>query len=197
MDQRGSGDLAEACRVWQSGRDGGSSRLRGAARVLTGIDHYFQSAFISDHEREAQADPRTMAHGRTLLEAVAASTSRDADAWCAHTSLPPSGFAGRGLKPKPDDDQIVAALTTGEITMPLWGVSLNRAVAESFGTRFLLEIEGPFQGVAAWIESGVETEQKELITGGRYEVVTQRTDDGGIGTHVTLRQIGQVELLGD
>jgi hypothetical protein len=52
-------ELAQACRVWQSSRDQ-SSRLRGAARVLTGIPHYFSADFIADYERAARDDPRTL-----------------------------------------------------------------------------------------------------------------------------------------
>ena len=55
--------------------------------------------------------------------------------------------------------------------MPLWGVSLEREVAETYGTSILFILEAPFHGVAAWRYSGVKDAEQELITGGRYEVL--------------------------
>ncbi len=81
-------------------------------------------------------------------------------------------YAGRGLESKgPElDDQIVRSLETGEVKMPLWGVSLDPEVAASYGNRFSLRIEGPFHGAAAWTHSGMKAAEREIITGGHYEV---------------------------
>lgn len=181
-------DLAVACELWQSGQDVGSSFLRGAARVLTGVPHYFRADFISDQEQAARRSPKALHAGVALLRGVNSAPRRDADGWNAATGLPLRGFAGRGLKSKPQDDQILEQLRRGEITMPLWGVSLDPAVAHGFGTRFLLEIVGEFPAVPAWVASGVTDDEQELITGGRYRVVSQ-TEDGGT-THVRLQWIG-------
>ena len=60
---------------------------------------------------------------------------RTADEWNAAVGLNLRGFAGRGLEPKsPFDDQILVALGTGRLAMPLWGVSLSRFAATWFGT---------------------------------------------------------------
>ncbi|WP_448638650.1 hypothetical protein [Geodermatophilus sp. URMC 63] len=72
--------------------------------------------------------------------------------------------------------------------MPLWGVSLSPGVADSFGTRFLFELVGPFPAVPAWMASGVKTEEQELVTGGRYQVLSQ--EQRGETTHARLRWIG-------
>ena len=124
--------------MWQSGRDG-SSRLRGAARVVSGIPHYFQADFITAHEGAARADPAMLDRARTLLSAVGRSRPQTAAEWRG-TALPEGiDVAGRGLKGKEQDLQILEVLRSGEITMPLWGVSLDRNVAQRYGTRFLLE----------------------------------------------------------
>jgi hypothetical protein len=66
---------------------------------------------------------------------------------------------------KPQDDQVAERLATGTIEMPLWGVSLSRTIADSYGTRFRFELAGPFPAIAAWTYSGVKAEELELITG--------------------------------
>jgi hypothetical protein len=105
------------------------------------------------------------------------------------TALPARGFAGRGLEANPEkDDQILRVLEHGQITMPLWGVSLDRKVAEKFGTRFVLEVVGDFPAVPAWRASGIKDDEQELITGGEYRVLSL-TEDGGT-THATLEWIG-------
>ncbi len=180
--------LALACSRWQSGREGGSSLLRGAARVTTGERHYFRAPFITEYETDAEADPTAIDEAKALLEAIAEAKARPAEQWCEKLDLVvPEPFTGRGIEAKgPEiDDQITASLARGTITMPLWGISLDRKVAESFGTRFVFEIEGPVRGVPAWRESGVKVDEAELITGGRYEVST--TQDGET-TRVTLRE---------
>lgn len=177
--------LGTACELWQSNRDGGSSRLRGAARVRTGIPHYFRADFITAQEEGARRSPPALRAGITLLRAVNAADRLDADGWNAATGLPARGFAGRGLKSKPQDDQILAQLARGQITMPLWGVSLDRDQARGFGTRFLLESVGEFPAVPAWVASGMKDAEQELITGGRYRVLSM-TEDGGT-TQVRLQ----------
>lgn len=167
-----SAGLEEACARWQSGRDGGSSLLRGAARVLTGVPHYFQAGFIADYEEKARSDEQGTACAKTLLAAVAASEHRDPDGWAEVLEVPAGGFCGRGLSAKPDQDpQIERQLAAGWIDMPLWGVSLSRRVADSYGTRFLLQLVGPFPAVPSWRHSQIKSEELELITGGHYVVV--------------------------
>jgi hypothetical protein len=77
--------------------------------------------------------------------------------------------------------------------MPLWGVSLDKATALRYGganMRFLFELEGPFHGLAAWRESGMKEEEREIITGGRYIVHRTHERDGILYT--TMREIEQV-----
>ncbi|MDQ3053634.1 MAG: hypothetical protein M3R66_07350 [Actinomycetota bacterium] len=163
--------LAKACELWQTGQVLGSSLLRGAARVITGVPHYFSADFITGYEDEARKNADALRYGQSLLDAIAACEPRDADAWGIAVGLPSGGFAGRGLKPNGSNDaQILSNLSTGEIFMPLWGVSLDRDVAGSFGAGFLFEIVGPFPAIAAWIHSGIKAEEQELIAGGRYRV---------------------------
>jgi hypothetical protein len=182
-------DLREACSLWQGGRDVGSSPIRGAARALTGVGHYFRAPFITEYEQEARRSREVLGAGVTLLRAVNAAPRLDADGWNAAVDLPARGFAGRGIKAKPDEDpQIEKQLATGRIEMPLWGVSLSRKVADSFGTRFLFELVGEFPAVAAWVASDSKDDEQELVTGGRYHVVSQ--EQLGQTTHVRLRWIG-------
>lgn len=178
-------DLREACAVWQSTRDDGSSRLRGAARVLTGLDHYFCASYIREHEEKARSDAQTLERAGRLMTAIANSTPRTADEWCAELGLPASGFAGRGLPSKSEEDedeQILEKLERREIiSMPLWGISLDREVARKYASqapRFVFDLEGPFHGLAAWQESGCKAQEREIITGGRYEIASVRHEDG-------------------
>ncbi|MGY1640851.1 hypothetical protein ACI782_06910 [Geodermatophilus sp. SYSU D00703] len=182
-------DLAAACTLWQGGQNVGSSPIRGAARVLTGVRHYFRAGFITGYEQQARASRELLEAGVHLLRAVNAAPHMDADGWNAQVGLPLLGFAGRGITSKPDEDpQIERQLRTGRIEMPLWGVSLSREVADSFGTRFLFELVGPFPAVPAWVASGVKAFEQELVTGGRYRVLSQEQRGGT--THVRLRWIG-------
>ena len=182
-------DLAEACALWQGGQNGGSSPIRGAARVLTGIRHYFRAEFITGYETAARSQRETLDAGIALLRAVNAAPHLDADGWNVQVGLPLRTFAGRGITSKPDEDpQIERQLRTRRIEMPLWGVSLSREVADSFGTRFLFELVGAFPAVPAWIASDLKAEEQELVTGGRYKVVSQ--EQRGETTHVRLRWIG-------
>ncbi|MGY1753814.1 hypothetical protein [Blastococcus sp. SYSU D01042] len=181
--------LTEACALWQGGRDVGSSPVRAAARVLSGVRHYFRADFIDGYDRDARKGPDVLNAGTTLLRAVNAAPHRDADAWATAVGLPAAGFAGRGISSKPGEDpQIEARLRTGQIEMPLWGVSLSPAVAAGFGTRFLFELVGEFPAVPAWVHSGIKAEEQELVTGGRDRVLSQEERDGT--THVRLRWFG-------
>jgi hypothetical protein len=122
--------------------------------------HYFSAGFITDHEVAARAQREALDAGTALLHAVNAAPHLDADGWNAWVGLPLRSFAGRGIAEKPDEDpQIERQLRTGQIEMPLWGVSLDRAVADSFGTRFLFKLVGPFPAVPAWVASGVKGEE--------------------------------------
>lgn len=181
--------LAEACRLWQGGRNVGSSPIRAAARVLSGVNHYFRADFITGYDRQARTTPGVLAAGVALLRAVNAAPHRNADGWSAAVGLPAGGFAGRGIKSKPDEDpQIEARLATGRIDMPLWGVSLSPAVAAGYGTRFLFELVGDFPAVPAWKHSRIKDHEQELVTGGRYRVLSQVERDGT--THVRLEWFG-------
>jgi hypothetical protein len=72
--------------------------------------------------------------------------------------------------------------------MPLWGVSLSTDVAAGFGTRLLFELVGDFPAVPAWKHSGIKDDEQELVTGGRYRVLSQEERDGT--THVRLQWFG-------
>ncbi|MBN1093324.1 hypothetical protein JKP75_12600 [Blastococcus sp. TML/M2B] len=182
-------DLAAACTLWQGGQNVGSSPVRAAARVLSGVRHYFHADFITAYEEKARTTPEVLAAGVALLRAVNAAQPQDADGWPARVGLPAGGFAGRGISSKPaEDPQIEKRLATGRIEMPLWGVSLSPDVAAGFGTRFLFELVGAFPAVPAWVHSGIKDEEQELITGGQYRVLSQEERDGT--THVRLRWIG-------
>jgi len=165
--------LGEACALWQGGRDVGSSLIRGAARVLTGVPHYVQASYITAQEEAARGRPDALAAAGALLTGVAGANRLDADGWARVASLPPTGFAGRGLRSEAEkDDQIEAVLSSGSIRMPLWGLSLDRAVTQQYGGRFLFEVVGPFPAVPAWLASGAVPQEAELITGGRYVIET-------------------------
>jgi hypothetical protein len=180
-------DLAVACALWQDNRDDGSSLIRGAARALTGLGHYFRAGFITEQEKRARRAPEALRAAVALLRGVNGSEFRDADGWNAACGLPARGLAGRGLKAKPQDDQILKQLGYGEITMPLWGVSLDRSVAEGYGTRFLFELVGEFPAIPAWQASGIKDDEQELVTGGRYRVLSM--EDVGSSTRVRLEWI--------
>ena len=193
---RSDAELADACAAWQGGRDIGSSLLRTGARAVAGVPHYFHADFIADHDRRARAHPKALGQASILLAAVNASVARTADDWCAAVDLPATGFAGRGVSPKPAaDEQILRTLTqTHRITMPLWGVSLDPGVAKSFGgthPRWIFEIVGEFRGIPAWLRSGIKDGERELICGGEYLV--QELVDAGSTTRVRLRYLDRVD----
>lgn len=76
--------------------------------------------------------------------------------------------------------------------MPLWGLSLDRDMALSFGSRYVFEIDGEFPAVPAWMFSGIKSEERELITGGRYDVTHLDEVDGGVT--VGLRFVEAIRL---
>lgn len=185
----GDDALTEACTLWQGGRDVGSSPVRAAARVLSGVRHYFHADFITAYNEQARTTQEVLAAGITLLRAVNAAPHRDAGAWAASVGLPAGGFAGRGISSKPaEDPQIEKRLATGQIEMPLWGVSLSPEVAAGFGTRFLFELVGDFPAVPAGKHSWIKQFEQELVTGGRYRVLSQEECDGT--TRVRLQWFG-------
>lgn len=184
-------DLAQACAQWQSGRDGGSSRLRAAARVHTGIPHYFAADFIAGQESAAKNDPVSLKNAETILAALREGPVLTASGWSSRTGLPDTGFAGRGLAGKvPYDDDIEQRLDSGTIDMPLWGLSLSRSIADSYGGRFLFELVGAFPAIPTWIASGVKPDEQELIAGGRYRVENIERSDG-----LTHAQLSWVDHL--
>ncbi|WP_404442542.1 hypothetical protein LG315_07770 [Microbacterium marinum] len=186
--------LRDACDVWQSGRDGGSTPIRAAARVLTGTSHYFHAPFISQHEADARKSPQLLARADALLRALDRASVHTSPRWGQETGTG-TMWAGRGIRSAPQDAQIRESLSSGSIAMPLWGLSLDRDVALGFsrgflGPGFLFQLEGAFPGVAAWLMSGAKSEEQELIAGGRYEVF-QVSDEPG---H-TLVRLRFIELL--
>lgn len=169
--------LRDACTAWQGGRDGGSSPIRAAARVLTQTRHYFEADFISRYEADAAADEQTMTHARVLLDELSARPSLTVAQWSERTGVE-TRWVGRGIRSAAQDAQIERALATGTISMPLWGLSMERDVALSFGDRFLFELVGPFPAIAAWQESDFKHDERELIAGGRYDVAGMSTAGG-------------------
>lgn len=177
-------DLADACAAWQGGRGGGSSPIRAAARNLTGVKHYFEAPFIADYERKAAADPVTTRRAEVLLDALMANDALTPAEWAESLGVGP-GWVGRGIVSGEQDDQILATLRTGVITMPLWGTSLDSKVADGFGSRFTFELRGPIPAVPAWVHSGIKAEEAELICGGHYRV-EDMVDTGPAETKVLL-----------
>ena len=182
--------LAGACRAWQGDRDAGSTPIRAAARRLAGVPHYFSAEWLAEVEESAEADAQTMSRAHVLMDALAASEPADAEGWCERVGLS-GGFVGRGLKAKPEDDQILRSLGSGQISMPLWGVSLAEEIALSYGDHWLFVIEGPFHGIAAWQHSGIKEDEREVIVGGRYEVL-DTPNTASAPQVVRLREVGAV-----
>jgi hypothetical protein len=192
-------DLADACTVWQSGRDGGSSALRGGARVVTGIPHYFDAPYIREKTRAAADDPGIQARARLLLDAVTAAPARTARDWYEHCGLDGEPFAGRGIERKNshgEDEQILQSLRRGWLQMPLWGFSLDRGTAERYGSAskglmsFMFELTGPCRGIAAWESSDVKTDEREIIASAVYGVTGLEQRDST--WWVQLKEIGQL-----
>lgn len=183
--------IEEACTAWQGGRDIGSSPIRGGARVLTGVRHYFDADFIRKFDTDAAENELTLAYALTLLEAVNRAPALDAAGWARNTGVTAT-WCGRGIASGQQDDQIVASLSSGSITMPLWGLSLDRKVAESYGTRFLFQLTGPFPAVPVWVHSGIKAHERELVAGGRYEVLS--VIDEGATSMVDLRWVERCDI---
>jgi len=137
--------------------------------VVTGTRHYFDAPFIDKLERRARADTELRRHASTLLAELAESPHRTASQWAAHLQIP-SDWVGRGIRSEAQDDQIVAAIKTETLLMPLWGASLDKAIAEGFGSRFIFELRGTFPAIPAWAHSEIKREEYELIVGGRYSI---------------------------
>lgn len=182
-------ELQAACAAWQGGRQEGSSPLRAAARVVTGTRHYFEADFITQLEREAASNPLRMAHARVLLDELARQPARTVAQWAQSTGIETS-WVGRGIASGPQDAQIMRALASGTIEMPLWGVSMDQHVAREYGNRFLFELTGAFPAIAAWQASGIKPNERELITGGRYEVMA--LEPTASGHLVRLRHLAPV-----
>lgn len=83
--------------------DGRVSRLRGAARALTGVRHYFWAPFISELEVAARAQREALGAGIALLRAVNAAQRLDADGWngsgCQHAGSPDGHWGQAGRRP--------------------------------------------------------------------------------------------------
>lgn len=191
------GRLGEACAFWQAGRDGGSSLLRAAARVITGVPHYFDAAFVHALEEQARHDPTALFHGAVLLDELERAPRRTASEWATEAGVPDGGFAGRGLRSADQDLDIERRLDRGVIEMPLWGLSLDHRVSERYGERFLLEVLGAFPGIPAWLVSHVKEDEQELVAGGRYDV--EAVERSGGATYARLRWVGPVRTrrIGD
>jgi len=116
--------LRDACEVWQSGRDGGSTPIRAAARLPTRTEHYFRADFIIDAEQKARGDERTLARAGALLDELANRPIEGAARWAAALSVD-SEWVGQGIRGGPQDDQILSALESGVLEMPLWGMSVG------------------------------------------------------------------------
>ena len=184
--------LAEACAAWQQHRDA-SSRIRAAARVITGVPHYFQADFITELEGQARADHATLLHASTLMTTLAKATPRTVEEWRAETGTTGAGLAARGIAAKPAesgiDAEIERAVTRpgATLNMPLWGFSLSEDVARGFGDRFLFRLQGKFSALPAWLYSGTKDGEQEMIGGGGYRVLGARQE--GETLVVDLRQL--------
>ncbi len=137
--------------------DIGSSLIRGAARVLTGVPHYVQASYITAQEEAARNRPDALAAARAMLAGFARADRLD------RRRMGPSCFArARPFRPpgvcgprRRRTTRSRRCSTQGSSRMPLWGLSLDRAVTEQYGGRFLFEVVGPFPALPAWLESGV------------------------------------------
>lgn len=191
LKRKHEASVREAVQRWQSGQEG-SSLLRGAARALTRVPHYFAADYIRGYETRAARDRSAIDQARLLMREIARQeTKRDSERQADHGLSGPA-FAGRGIRSKPEDSQILAAVQSGVLTMPLWGFSLRESVARTYGERFLFRIEGPFHGIHAWMITGDQADDAEVIASGIYSV-EHETDE--TTTYVTLRETGRVPLV--
>jgi hypothetical protein len=90
--------LVEAVRRWQCGRDG-SSLLRGVARVITGVSHYFDADFITGYERAAERDDHVRSQARLLIDEIANADARSDRDWHASQGLPGEAFRAAASSP--------------------------------------------------------------------------------------------------
>lgn len=180
--------LLEACRYWQGGQDQGSSPLRAAARVLTGIPHYFDSDFITAYDDAARDDAVLLELGRTLLDAVANSGVHDVGHFAEALRYPGAASPSRGIRKKvpAEDDQIdrIVRRTGAVLPMPLWGFSLDPLKAREYGTRFVFDLEGPFSGVPIAALTGEKHDEFEVVGGGSYAVNRVHDDAGTTNVHL-------------
>lgn len=185
--------IREACMLWQSGRDEGSSPLRAAARIVTETRHYFEAPFIDEFERQARESDKLQTLAKVLLADLANAPRRTARQWGESLGID-AFWAGRGTSGGTHAPQIRASIKTGQIAMPLWGVSLSETVAAGYGEQFTFEILGAFPAIIASQHSALKTEELELITGGRYAVErTRETEEGGLIT--SLRYVDSVPVV--
>ena len=184
--------LAEACTAWQEHRDA-SSLIRAAARVISGVPHYFQADFITHLEQQARGDHGALVHASTLMTTLAKAAPRTVEEWRTQTGVDGSGCAARGIAAKPAasgiDAEIERAVTRpgATLNMPLWGFSLSEDVARTFGDRFLFRLQGRFSALPAWVHSGRKDGELEMIGGGGYRVLGTRTE--GDTLIVDLKQL--------
>jgi hypothetical protein len=160
--------------------------------MLTQVPHYFAADYVREYERQAAEDRSAIEQARLLMRVIAGGKAKRDNEWQMSLGIPGPPFAGRGIKPKSEDPQILRDIARGILSMPLWGFSLNEAVARSYGTRFLFRLEGPFHGLAAWKVTAEQSDDAEIIASGIYSVVTENHGDT---TLVTLRETGQVPLV--
>ncbi len=178
--------VASACQQWQSGRGGGSPRLRAAARALTGVSHYVTADCVARQEQEARRDLASMVAATALLHGVSSAPARDAAGWNAELGLPPRSFAGRVIAASADsDEEFMGHVCSGHLDIPLWSVTLDPEVANRCRGHFRAEIEGPFPGIVPSSLTGLKAQDQAIITGGRYDVVGRHRD--GRVTVVRLR----------
>jgi hypothetical protein len=81
--------------------------LRAAARVVTGIPHYFSASYIDAYDAATSENSVALTRSRVLLNAVTASEMLDAKGWRALTGLPGPAFASRGIAAKNDEGEDV------------------------------------------------------------------------------------------
>lgn len=191
-------DLSDACRMWQGGRNVGSSLLRAAARRVTGVPHYFSAPYIDGYDVEAAGRPDAQAAARILLDSIEQRPWTSIEDLAHEVGWAGEAVAERGIESRAtfEEDEQIARLVTAPgavISMPLWGFSMDRDVARSYGERFVFRLTGPMVGIPAWVHSGIKAEEAEVIASGTY-AVEQIIDESGT-TVVELRQIDRIAIL--
>jgi len=164
--------------------------------VLTGIPHYFDADFIRGVDGAARANGDTLDAAQLLLSTLASAPMETIEQIAARSGFAGRAVAARGIAAKDAavDSQIAEALQLGRtVAMPLWGFSLDDAVATSYGTKFRFELIGEFVGLAAWVHSGAKAEEAEIIGGGCYRV--EEVGTRGDTTVFSLRQTAIINLI--